>query len=581
MNDLTKQIAEEIHEFDKQSLDINPSFAPTQRGILNLIDSYWMNKFRDGDRDDSGFKKAFFNVIGNPTQVASKMLDLDSKDVRVVAEEGQSYYPAWLFGKELRLWMKEKKNCMAEGLQKTFGQFLNNIVYNFPKYGSIVLKKAQEKIYLTPLHNLHFDTSAETLLETPVVEEHSMTAGQMRAMKEWDEEKVEEAITKFGESGGKIKLYERSELVGSKINYSIIAGNLSKKDGITIEDTTLNEFLYKELHYDKVPGRWLGRGNPEKLFEAQIAKNQNEVYFRQGLRWTSKHLWQTRDELIASNLLTDVENGDIIISPSEVNPISMEERNLHSYRASDSKWDENIAKETFSYDVIRGERPPAGTPLGSAKIAAVMTSGFFDMKREDLGMFLKEVLWDWVIPDFKKHKGSVHKLMLGEFSEDEVEKLRRLISTDRFNKSLIDYIAKNGRIPDRAERDILRTAIRERLKTKKDLTIPVAYYDNAKINIDFIITAEQIDMAARLSTLSFILQILGSNPTIFRDARARKVFYQALDLSGINPTQFEIEEEEEELAGMAGRRVAERAGGGVSRMPPVMGAASATIPQTL
>jgi len=109
----------------------------------------------------------------------------------------------------------------------------------------------------------------------------------------------------------------------------------------------------------------------------------------------------------------------------------------------------------------------------------------------------------------------------------------------------------------------------------------VAYYDNAKINIDFIITAEQIDMAARLSTLSFILQILGSNPTIFRDARARKVFYQALDLSGINPTQFEIEEEEEELAGMAGRRVAERAGGGVSRMPPVMGAASATIPQTL
>ena len=93
--------------------------------------------------------------------------------------------------------------------------------------------------------------------------------------------------------------------------------------------------------------------------------------------------------------------------------------------------------------------------------------------------------------------------MTGEFAEDEIEKLRRLIATNRFNKALLDYISKNGRIPDRAERDILRTTIRERLKTKKDLTIPESYYTNAKMSIEFIITNEQLDMAARLSTLSF------------------------------------------------------------------------------
>ena len=574
-------IANEVNEFDKKSLSMNPSFAPTQRSIFNLIDNYWMNKYKDGNRDDSGYLKPFFNIVENPTQVASKMLDLDTKDIRTVAEDGQSYFPAWLFGKELKRWMKEKKNCRAEGIEKTFGQLLNSIVYYYPKYGSIVLKKAGGIINLVPLQNLHFDTTVETLMESPLIEDHAYFPGQLRSMG-WDKKKVEAAIKKFGEKAGvKIPVYERTELNGSKFDYSIVAGNLSKKDGITLEEIQLTDFPYKELHFDKVPGRWLGRGNPEKLFEAQIAKNQNEVLFRQGFRWGAKRIFQSRDEIIASNLMTDVENGDIIISPSEISQVNMEERNLPSYRISDRKWDENIAKQTFSTDVIRGERSPAGTPLGSMKISAAQATGYFDLKREDLGMFLKEVIWDWVLPEFKKNKSVIHKVMIGEFAEDEVEKLRRLISTNRFNKALIDYVSKNGRVPGASERQLLKSVILEQLKTKKDLNIPEKYYTNAKISTDVIITNEQIDMSARLSTLQYILQVVGSNPTIFRDKRARKVFYKAIDLAGFSPLDFEIEEEENGIEEMAGRNIAERAGGGVSRVPPSLGPATGRATQTI
>ena len=89
----------------------------------------------------------------------------------------------------------------------------------------------------------------------------------------------------------------------------------------------------------------------ERLFEEQIAINQNENLFRAGLRWTSKHIFQTRDETVASNLLTDVEDGDLLIVQSEITPIVVEERNLHAYRESDAKWETNVMRKSFAYDM--------------------------------------------------------------------------------------------------------------------------------------------------------------------------------------------------------------------------------------
>ena len=126
-------------QYEKDIVKINPSFAPKQKDIIELIDFYWMNRFRDGEFDSTGFKKSFYNVVLNPTEVASKMIDLDTKDVKIVAEDGQSYYPSWIMSKDFKVWAKDRKN--KDG--KTFGQLLNEIVYKFPKYGHILVKKAK------------------------------------------------------------------------------------------------------------------------------------------------------------------------------------------------------------------------------------------------------------------------------------------------------------------------------------------------------------------------------------------------------------------------------------------------------
>jgi len=548
-------IKEKIDEFEKTSLEVNPSYAPTQKEIIELIDLYWINKFRDGDKDANGFKKAFFNVVNYPVEVAMKMVDIDTKDIRIIAEKGQSYWPAWLFEKDLKIWMKEQK----------FARFLNEIVYNWPKYGTVVVKKVKDKLHLVPLQNFYIEPTAKSLENsTYIIEEHDLSTIQLEKFKGiWDD--VDLAIDKSED--GHMKVYECIlNIPGEPYNYWIVS-DLEGEGIIHIADK-ITDLHYKELHWDKIPGRWLGRGNVEKLFEEQIAINQNENLFRAGLRWTSKHIYQTRDETIASNLMTDVENGDLLIVQSEITPIAVEERNLHAYRESDAKWETNVMRKSFAYDIIRGERPPAGTPLGTAILQTKMVSGYFDLKREDLGIFLKELLFDWVIPEFKKQRKAEHILSLGEFDEFEVDKVKNLVISHRLNESILDYLQREKKLPDYEQRRILEAIIKEEVDNAKEIVIPADFYKDLKYKIDILITSEQIDMASRLTTLQTVLQIIGSNPTILEDKRTKKIFYRLLDLAGINPMDLEIEEKPS-IEEVAETQLAQR-GGSIARTPAIV-----------
>lgn len=542
-----------ISNYKDTKLDCNPVYAPSNGDIIGLIDCYFANKYRDNEYDSTGMKKSFFNIVINPTEIASKMIDLDTKDVKIVAEDGQSYYPAWLFGKELKIWMKDKKNENGQ----TFGQLLNQMVYSFPKYGHLIAKKVKDTVHIVPIQNMACDnptgksfTSSDVIIET-----HEMTEGQLGKQKNW--ENVDNAISKYTNEDGVVVVYEIHDITKDKNNYVIIPKGAKDGEELYI-GTKKREDLYKEVKWEDMPGRVLGRGQPEKLFEAQIAKNQNEHYLRSGYRWTSKKLWQTRDDNIAKNLITELEDGDVLTVNSEITPISMEERNLSAINLGDAKWDNLISKLSFSSEPMSGERPPSGTPFGTTKLQAVMAGQFYDLKREELGMFIKDILFDWIIPEFKKQKNGKHILMLGEFDEDELLKLKELVFERKNNNALIKHIQKTGAIPDMREMEVLKAINRQKLKAEKDIKIPEGFYDNLKYKIDIIITNEQIDMASKMTTLQVVLQILGSNPAIMSNPRTRKIFMKLLDLSGISPTEFR--DEEPQLDEVVGQNAPQRGG---------------------
>lgn len=562
MNEIWSQIKTEVDEFSTDYLPINPNYAPKQSDIIELVDYYWMSRFKEGDKDSTGFKKSFYNIILNPVDVASKLIDLDTKDILIKAENGQSYYPSWLYGKQLRLYMKEKKNQYKE----TFGQLLNRIVFNWPKYGHLILKKVQGTIYSVPIQNIVNRQDAESILSSDyLIEKHRLTYNQLRAMP-YDPDLTEWCISKYGKDG-MITIYERHGDCSCPMghNYHIVAEG-AQDDEILHHDTIDRDDLYRELKWDDIPARAMGRGQAERLFEAQIAKNQTENLFRAGLRWSSKHIFQTRDNTLAKNLINAIENGDVMMVNSEITPIAVEERNLHSYNFADQKWDKNIADISFAYSELSGERPPSGTPLGTSILQTQMSGQYFDIKQEALGLFLKDIIYDWVIPEFKKEKKG--NLMLGEFDEEELDRLRGLLLKNRTNKKLVEFMGKTKRIPSSEEAKLIQSVIKEGLKTKKEIEIPADYYDDIKYKIDIIITNEQIDMASRLSTLQTILQIIGSNPMILQEPRTRKIFYKLLDLTGFSPIDFQLEETADISETMMQSPLAQR-GGSIARPMPI------------
>lgn len=534
-------IKQTIDAYDNQQIDNNPSYAPSVRNVLDMIDCYWMSKYRDGDLDASGLRKAFYNIVVNPTEIAAKMIDLDTKDVIVIAEDGQSFYPSWILGKELKLWMKNKKNENGQ----TFGQLLNQMVLQFPKYGHLIVKKAKDTVHIVPIQNLYCNPEAKNFLDSEIlIEKHpDCTAEFLRSQKKWNQDVVEKLISNFTDNGNGegIDVYEKYEATKDGNNYIIFPEGGNDED-ILFESRINKGDLYKEIKWEDIPGRALGRGQVEKLFEAQIAKNQNENLLRGGYRWTSKHAWQTRDDNVAKNLISEIEDGDVLTVNSEITPISMEERNLGAITIGDSKWNDLIAKLSFSAEPLSGETPKSGVTLGQTVLQTRMAGQYYDLKREDLGMFIKDILMEWIMPEFKKQKRDIHNLMLGEFDEDELTKLKDMVATSENNSSLLAQIKKTGRIPTSQEMEILKSINKEKLNRKKEIKIPKGFYDDIKYKIDIVITNEQIDIASRVTTLQTVLQIIGSNPTILKDPKTKKVFYNLLDMAGISPLDFKDEE---------------------------------------
>jgi len=575
-----------LQDYEKTALDCNPVFAKTQPQIIELIDLYSADRFRDHNYDELGFLKPFYNVVDTPLQVAANFIDLDVKDINFLAEEGGNHYLIWLLEQDAGLWMKENKNCYADGRWLNFGLFLNSLVFNWPKYGHLILKKANDKIYLMPLQNLSVEPGAESLTNAQyIIEKHDYSPYELKE-REWDN--IEKAIRKC-EVDGHIFIYELyGKVEGFNENYFIIAVKPHKwfKDlgeGVLLHADTLKELPYKELPFEKVPGRCLGKGQVEKLFHCQIYQNKIAEYKAKGAHWTSKHIYQSRDDTIDKNLMTEVKDGRILTVLSEISPIPVEERNLSFYREEEMRYDELERKRTFSWDITRGERPPSGLTLGQSILQSRAAGGFFMRKQEDLGLFLKDVLYDWILPQFKKDKKKAHKLLLGGFSEDRLTAIRNLFLIAKTEEAAMELIKRTNKYPTGREYELLKGIVKEQLKKQKDIDIPQGFYDNLRYKINIEITGEQIDLASRISTLQTVLVMISQNPTILQDPQTKKVFMELLDLAGISPIRFETEAPElaETIRGMEIAPVRAERGGSVARIPPVTTPTEATVPTRL
>lgn len=581
---LLRQVNKEIQDFKTKNIQIVPGFDFNQYDTIQSIYFYYNSKFKTGPTDDDGDRKYFENIVKNPCKVYTKAIDFDTKNIRLLTAGGGDPNKTWFLERDLKYWMRDKQ----------FGKTLNRLFYELPIFGTVVIKMIDGEPYFVDLRNFVVEQSADDLESTNYkIEIHNFTVPQFRkAAKQmgWDQSKVDEVIKLFREMKGisHIRVYERYgevEIVGEDGNSTYeyrrvyIAdvgvdvfdqyGNLeAEHTGVELDSKKWEGDPYWEFHAEKMPGRWLGIGVVETLFEPQIRINELANLQTKTSYWAALRLFQTRDPAIARNLLTDTRNGEILHADSEITQIDMSDRNLAFFNDQHGKWMQNRSELTFSYDVVQGERLPAGTPLGSAQIAVSQTLSYFEGIQENVALAVKEMLYAEIIPKFERENSTEHTIRLvGQDLDQYIEMVKNELVLKEVIRLASDSV--NGKpFPTSKDREVIGLAVEEAIKQGKEkiLKVPRGFYDGLKYDVDIDITGESVDTRVRYATKFAILQAITADPTMTTDPVKRKILYGMAEDGGINPADlFGVSKATpEQLVPPASR-----AGGGVSATPTI------------
>jgi len=501
---------------------------------------YYYGKYSTGNIDSQGYYKFFHNITKPTCDIATKFVDLDTKDILLIPEGGSDSNAmyTWFMQKELKSWLKDSG----------FAETLNDIAQEFPK-GHVVLKKVDNNFHKVPIVSMRMDPAAPSLEKTWHGELQILTLDEIEA-RGWDTEEIKTRPNK----NGTYDIYEMYVREGDKWRRTILGGlhdargssgiyrtaesqindGVSYLPPILMKDDKLNRSPYRELKWEEVEGRWLGFGYPEYLKDNQIAENEAENLERKALILKALQLYQTSDETIeGKNVLTDTLNGDILLANDPLLPVGKDNADLSAYNNTRGRTQENIERKTFTTDITTGSNLPSRTPLGVANLQASLATSFFEKKRQKEGLFIKDLLWNDIIPDFKKKTAKGHALDMIRNDEDRKKAEDFVLDLKKW-EFRANFVNKTGFSPTLEQVEEVTVKAKEQLSEKETLSldIPARAYNDAKNRLDITVTGENIDVSAKSSVLQIALQTVGSNPAILQDEATRTIFLKFLALGG-------------------------------------------------
>jgi len=572
MENIFSQIRQEKNDFFYNYISIVPGYFFNQYQTLKRTHLYLNSKFEDSayymDRE-----KLFFNVVVPACEVATKMLDVDTKDIRLLPQNAKSYFSTYLLEKELKQWLKTSK----------LANVLNQIAEQGPKYGSVVLEKTKDGAKVVDLRKLILDPTVEFIKDSRFVTTiHYMTPSELRASG-W--KNVDVAIERFGKANAQsayedldgsvnqlqstpyIKVYKRygevpkwwidggksMEMVkalfivaGAEETEKDATGNVTSELGVVLFSSRwYKEWPFKDYHYSKIIGRWLGLGIVESLFDVQVRLNEIKNQKRISMEISTIHLFQTKDKQIVRNVLTDLQSGDVLTSPNGIEPIVNEERNLSAFDSEETSYLTHAQRVSFAYDAVAGESSAASTTATAVINAQQQASSTFGFKRENYTNMLRDFFNDLVLPQLMKDLTPEH-IMRFTGSTQELQKLDQAASEIYANDEIKKAILAGKHVTLEMQ-DLLKEKAVKTFKALGDsrfIKIKQAFYDDAEFEFDFNIGNEQLNPQQILENTR---ELIGSyNPQAMNDPRFKLLYFKYAEALGV--TQGEIELADEQAA---------------------------------
>lgn len=532
-----------LKDFD-QPVRISEGYDFVQPDMVARIELYRASQFASGPMDSQGNKKYFFNILNAQVGNATKNIDLDTKDILIRSEDGADRMKAMLARELLMKWMKDNK----------FGLLLNKLSEYLPAYGSFVVKKTPEGINYVPLKRLRFDPAIEDLQKSPyVIEELYFQPYELEKMKDkgWYSDCIDEITeTARKEKSPQICVYEvhaefPNEILGlGKKGYSRAVcyigtvGDVRKTSDNKPAATEIlyskveKEYPYKKLNYINIDGRALGLGIYEMNLDAQERWNEIQNQKSSSMKISSKKLFWTADEMVESNVLTDLLNGDVVKSKNGLNPVATEERNLAAYNQEQSIIMDSVRSNSNAFEVLTGEGLPSGTPYRLGALMSQNAGKLFEFIRENVGLFIQEIVEDWILPDFKKE--IVKEQIFEIFDADLIDELMTSDINRRLNEALKKFVILHGTYPSQDEVELLRGKMKDMTRESEFVKV-IEGFLNFDFGIKVVITDENYNVNARVETTSNMIQLLAQNPQIMQDPQLKKLVLSMAEDTGLSP----------------------------------------------
>jgi len=510
---IKKIITEEIQNYKDSSYEMLDGYSFSAHKLLRRIGLYKAQVYPKGKTDSQGNYKYWFDVISPRVYSEVKNIDFDTSDIMLYSDSRSDSMRILL----ANVAMKDYLAISGEA------EKLNEVVEQGSEWGNVVWKKLGNDYKILELNNLMvLNQTAKTLEESDVIEYECMVSSDLRKKIEvWDnvEELLKSGKTDTKKTSPEFYIYERNGEVSEKIYNSakgieggnedkfilakiIVGGNEKDKPTHILFCEEIDEKPYKEYHRSSYCGRWLRMGLYEILMDIQTRANEIGNQIARGLEWSSKTIFRSSDRLIAQNIITDLQNGDIIKSTDLVQ-VNTRMEGLDQLIADWNRLMSLADSLANSYEVVTGENLPARTAFKLAAQQNMNANKLFDFIREKLCIAFSGVIEEWILPNLLKDLKTKEILRLTSDSG--------VLNT--YYEALIDswYVRNLLSFPPHDEeiaKDIKIKKLQELLKNKEAVvTLEKDMWNDFYPRVRVTITGENYALATEMETLNSFIQL--------------------------------------------------------------------------
>ena len=473
---LARQISDEINWYTTQVVQIGESYDYSQYRLVRRITMFETHTYPTGKFDTQGNYKFWYDGIYSRIVNEVKNIDFDTKDIVIASDKTHVDDLAVLIANlKLKQWLRKTGQDEVFKAAVEEGSGWGNFVF---KKVTVAGRTSYERCDLKNIYVIN--QTAETLAQSPVIERHQYTASDLRAkMKVW--KNVKEVLSQYKNDTTKPQIQSVASMTTVPYydiyerNGEVCLADLKEAKGIPAEEITADdketyvfarvigigqkvsgsgnvsigtilfaeEFvgasdcsdIYEEFHRTPYKGRWFREGMYELLFDLQVRLNMIGNQLAQGLELASKIVLQSKDKLIVQNIMTDLQNGDIIRTEG-LSAVAVEMRGFTQLVAEWNNIQQQMNDLANSSPIVTGEGLPQRMPFQVAALLNQNSNKLFDYIREKIAMPFTHMFEKWIVPDMVKDITAEEVLRLTGDST-MMDRIYQMIVADWYVQNLV------------------------------------------------------------------------------------------------------------------------------------------------